>query len=140
MPACVLHDHEGPVQVPLWPAARGGPLRGAEVPLCPDSAAAVWDLLRRIEAHAEGRAHDTARAVLAHAPARWRQAFPGPERVIAYRMWLRYGDAFLRGALDNLVAAWWADGSPRDPDLPSIDQLVAAARWPTRLRRRLAQL
>lgn len=138
---CLLHEHRSPVPleaVPLWPAARGGPLGGPTVYVCANSAALIWDLLTRIEGHAEGRAQDTAAAVLRYAPERWRQAFPGTERLVAYRMWLKYGDAFLRGAIDGLVESWHPDGSPRARDFPSIDQLTAAARWPARIRRRLA--
>lgn len=139
---CLLHDHRRPVPlepVPLWPITRGGPTGGPTVLVCANSAGLIWDLLDRIETHAAGRSHDTARLVLAHAPDRWRQAFPGTERLLAYRIWLWYGDAFLRGAIASLVEQWKPDGSARDPHFPTANQLAEARRWPARIRRRLAR-
>lgn len=140
---CLLHQHRRLVpieRVPLRPVSRGGPTGGPVIEVCANSAAMVYELLERIEGYASAGAQDTAREVLQALPPTWWRIFPAGERAVAYRIWLRYGDAFLRGVLADWVVSWHPDGRARLPGTPSVDDLSAVAGWPARLRRRLAEL
>lgn len=141
--SCILHEHEGrvPIEpVPLHPVSRGGPTGGPTVPICANSARVTWDLVERIENFSAGRHYPTARQVINNLPVRYRNLFPGPERVVAYRIWLGYGDAYLRGVLDEWVEGWHPDGRARWPDYPRAEDLSRVAAWPAHLRRRLSKL
>jgi hypothetical protein len=140
---CVLHEHTRLVpieRVPLRPVSRGGPTGGPTVEICAQGAATIFELLMRIEGFAAAGAQATAREVLAALPPRWREIFPGPERLVAYRIWLWYGDAYLRGALNEWARTWQPDGRSRLARVPDAADIDVVATWPARIRRRLADL
>lgn len=140
---CIAHEHDRLVPLVLVPVrlpARGGPPDGPGVWLCANAAATVYDLLERIEGFASAGAQATAREVVAALPARWLPVYPGRERLVAYRIWLTYGDAVLRGSLDRELRSWHPDGRSKISGLPDVADLDTVASWPRRLRRRLARL
>ena len=139
---CLLHRHNRLVplvRVPPHPPARGGTVDGSWL-LCAMSAAAVWDLLERVEEHATAGGQPTARRVIGALPRHLWDQYPGDERVVAYTMWIRYGDTLLAGGLADEYRAWHPDGRPKLPDMPHHDDLTRVAAWPRRVRRRLAEL
>lgn len=143
--SCLIHDH-GDERVPmvlfnLHPIARSTPAEtGRMIMVCPNTAAAAHALLGELEDFALTSPRPSADEVIRSMPRYVWGRYDPHDRALAYKAWRIYGPRFLSGHYADLHRIWHTDGSAKIPDVPSVRDLAALARWPRALRRRLSRL
>lgn len=141
---CFVHgQHSAPVPIEahrIRPPSRGGDPYGAAVPLCANAHGLVHALLDEIEAVARSAPHATLQQAVKLVDDHVWAGYPGRVRLIAYRSWQSYGEAFLGRRFHRQHDLWDTAGRPREDSVPAYNQLARLRNMPRRLRWEISRL
>lgn len=140
---CLAHaDHPVPVPIEhhhVRPVCRGG--QGTRtIQLCANAHGAVHDLLNEIEELAYRSPFAVVDEIVRNLPRSVWAGYEGPVRVIAYKGWRAYGNAFLTGVYTAEFRLWDSAGQAKRAGVPAYSETLHAARWSRRWRRHLERL